>query len=83
MASYIQENSDFVFYHSIRKVAVNRYVLNVARIENFGNFPDDCEFERGLIGMQLGVFLPVINIFLTGEFSDEKLERMYKERNAK
>jgi hypothetical protein len=33
--------------------------------------------------MQLGVFLPVINIFLTGEFSDEKLERMYKERNAK
>lgn len=62
MCQFLKSNTDEVYLHSINKVDVNSYLLNIASTINLGAF--EWKNEKELLNKQLSMFTPVINKFI-------------------
>ena len=62
MCQFLKSNTDEAYLHSINKVDVNSYLLNIASTVNLGAF--EWENEKELLNKQLSMFTPIINKFI-------------------
>jgi len=62
MFQFLKSNTDEAYLHSINKVDVNSYLLNIASTINLGAF--EWKNEKELLNKQLSMFTPIINKFI-------------------
>lgn len=62
MYQFLKSNTDEAYLHSINKVDVNSYLLNIASTINLGAF--EWKNEKELLNKQLLMFAPIINKFI-------------------
>lgn len=62
MCQFLKSNTDEAYLHSINKVDVNSYLLNIASTINLGAF--EWKNEKELLNKQLLMFAPIINKFI-------------------
>lgn len=62
MCQFLKSNTDEAYLHSINKVDVNNYLLNIASTINLGAF--EWKNEKELLNKQLLMFAPIINKFI-------------------
>ena len=62
MCQFLKSNTDEAYLHSINKVDVNSYLLNIASTINLGSF--EWKNEKELLNKQLSMFTPIINKFI-------------------
>lgn len=62
MCQFLKSNTDEAYLHSINKVDVNSYLLNIASTINLGAF--EWKNEKELLNKQLSMFIPIINKFI-------------------
>lgn len=72
LSDYIQHNTDEAYCSSIEKIHDNKFVLNVALAENYGNFMQEngCLADKGIINRALAIFMPVIQRFMIEAISN-------------
>ena len=62
MCQFLKSNTDEAYLHSINKVDINSYLLNIASAINLGAF--EWKNEKELLNKQLSMFTPIINKFI-------------------
>jgi hypothetical protein len=62
MCQFLKSNTDEAYLHSINKVDVDSYLLNIASTINLGAF--EWKNEKELLNKQLSMFTPIINKFI-------------------
>ena len=62
MCQFLKSNTDEAYLHSINKVDVKSYLLNIASTINLGAF--EWKNEKELLNKQLSMFTPIINKFI-------------------
>jgi len=73
---FIVNNTEEIFSYAIKKKSDEDYILNIATIEDFSNFPWEGEWAMNLLRRQIDTFTPIIKLFMTYAIEgtlDEKL----------
>lgn len=68
MSAYIKNHIEEAFCMGVKKYADYIYILNIATVEDFGNF--DVTKDKNLIGKQIETFMPVISKFMIDALTD-------------